>query len=78
MLKDIKSDPQLKSIPVIILTGSESERERLEAYKGYANACLTKPPDWEALADLIEAFSEFWVSTATLPSVRDFAGDTHR
>ena len=78
VLKEIKSDPQLKSIPVIILTGSESERELLEAYMEYANACLTKPPDWEALADLIEAFAEFWVSTAALPSIHDSAVDTHR
>lgn len=69
ILEGIKSDPDLKRIPTIVLTGSKSDAELIEAYEEYANACLIKPVDPDEFADLIQTFAEFWVSTAALPSV---------
>lgn len=67
VLEEIKSDPQLKRIPVTVLTSSQSEDDLTEAYEEYANACLIKPVDPDEFADRIETFAEFWVSTVALP-----------
>ncbi|TYL38600.1 two-component system response regulator [Natronococcus pandeyae] len=67
VLEEIKSDPDLRRIPVIILTSSRAEDDLIDAYETHANACLIKPVDPEQFADRIQAFVEFWVSTATLP-----------
>lgn len=69
VLKEIKSDPQLKWLPVIVLTGSRSETELREAYEEHANSCVTKPVDPDEFIDLIQTFAEFWIVTAELPSV---------
>ena len=75
VLKEIKSDSGLKRIPVIVLTGSESETDVTEAYGAGANACLRKPVDPTEFADRIQAVVEFWQSAAVLPSVST-DGDT--
>lgn len=67
VLEAIKTDPVLKQIPVTILTSSRAEDDLTEAYESYANACLIKPVDPDEFADRIQAFVDFWVSTATLP-----------
>lgn len=67
MLEELKSEPRLKRIPVVVLTGLRSERELPEAYEAHANACLVKPVNPDEFADLIQTCAEFWVSTATLP-----------
>lgn len=72
VLEEIKSDPRLKRLPVIVLTGSNSERELTEAYEARANACLIKPVDPAEFANLIQTFEEFWVSAAALPPIPDY------
>ncbi|MFC6763867.1 response regulator [Natrinema soli] len=67
VLKEIKSDPGLKRLPVIILTSSQADDDLADAYTKYANACLLKPVDPEEFADRIQSLVDFWVSTATLP-----------
>lgn len=67
LLEEIKSDAELRLIPVIILTGSKSDTDLVEAYEKSANACLTKPVDPDEFGDLFERVTEFWVSTAALP-----------
>lgn len=67
VLEEIKSDPDLRRIPVTILTSSQAEDDLIGAYETHANACLIKPVDPEEFADRIQTFVEFWVSTATLP-----------
>ncbi|WP_265107897.1 response regulator [Halosolutus halophilus] len=69
VLEEIKSDPRLKRIPVVVLTGSESEDDLIRAYEAYANAYLLKPVDPDEFADRIQAVVEFWLFTATLPPV---------
>ena len=74
VLKEIKSDSGLKRIPVVVLTGSESETDVNEVYDAGANACLRKPVDPTEFADRIQAVVEFWQSAAVLPSVSPDGG----
>lgn len=53
VLDEIKSDPQLKQLPVVVLTSSQAEDDLAEAYEAGANACLIKPVDPEKYADLM-------------------------
>jgi len=69
VLEELKSDPNLKRIPVIILTGLKSEADLIEAYDAGANACLLKPVDPAEFADQIQGAIEFWQSIAVLPPV---------
>jgi CheY-like chemotaxis protein len=69
VLREIKSDPGLKRIPVIILTGSESGTDLIEAYNAGANACMLKPVDPKEFADRVQGIVEFWRSIAVLPPV---------
>ncbi len=71
VLEAIKEDPDLRRIPVVVLTSSQSEDDLLDAYREQANACLIKPVDPDAFADGIEAFADFWLSTASLPPAPD-------
>lgn len=69
VLKEIKSDPRLKRLPVIVLTSSRSEDDLIGVYEACANAYLSKPVDPVEFADRIQAVAEFWVSAAALPPV---------
>lgn len=71
VLEEIKSDPRLKQLPVVVLTSSQSEDDLTHAYRKFANACLIKPVDPEEFADRIQTFAEFWMATVTLPSGLD-------
>ena len=68
VLEEIKSDSSLKRIPVIVLTGSKSETDLVEAYESHANACLIKPVDPGAFGELFQSLTDFWVANAALPS----------
>jgi len=73
LLEEIKSTPELKRIPVIILTGSQSETDLGAAYDAHANACLSKPVGPEKFGEMFEAVTEFWLSTAAPPPSVDRA-----
>ena len=68
MLHRIKSDPDLKKIPVVILTTSSSEKDILEAYNNYANCYITKPVDLDKFIDVIHTVEDFWISIVQLPN----------
>lgn len=72
ILEEIKSEPSLKRLPVIILTSSQSTDDLVKAYEAGANACLLKPVDPGEFTDLLQTFTEFWMDTAALPPT---AGD---
>ena len=61
VLKDIKQDPVLRRIPVIILTMSDSATDRLVAYSQHANAYLVKPLDLDDWFETLRAISLFWL-----------------
>jgi CheY-like chemotaxis protein len=67
VLKEIKENNDLKSIPVIILTTSSAEKDILRAYEYQANAYLVKPIDFDEFAKVIKSIEDFWFKAVTLP-----------
>jgi CheY-like chemotaxis protein len=68
VLEEIKGDPDLRHIPVVVLTGSEAREDIAESYDRHTNAYLTKPIDPEEFVDLVGSFENFWLSLAKLPT----------
>lgn len=67
VLRRLKADPELKRIPVIILSSSKAEADIRKAYDAHANAYLKKPSTLEGLLAATEHITKFWMRTATLP-----------
>lgn len=67
VLEELKTDPDLMHIPVIVLTSSKNPGEVLDSYRLHANAYLTKPVDPDDFEAMIHAFEDFWFSFAELP-----------
>ena len=68
VLVDIKQDPKLKRIPVVVLTGSRDEKDVLQSYKQQANAYVTKPLDSDQLVEVVKSIESFWFAVVQLPS----------
>jgi CheY-like chemotaxis protein len=68
VLQAIKSDPELASIPVVVLTTSEAEEDVLRSYSLHANAYVTKPVDFERFIDVVRQIDDFFVTVVRLPS----------
>lgn len=66
-LREIKAHPQLKSIPIIILTTTKSEEEVVKTYVAGANCFITKPANFEELIGVIGSLGKFWLDTASIP-----------
>jgi chemotaxis family two-component system response regulator Rcp1 len=69
VLEEIKSDPELKLIPVIVMTTSRAEQDIVESYELQANAYLTKPISFGEFMDVAESFKSFWFCSVELPPV---------
>ena len=67
VLAEVKADPDLKRIPVVILTTSRDEEDVLRAYDLHANCYVTKPVDLEQFMKIVSQIDEFWVKVVTLP-----------
>jgi CheY-like chemotaxis protein len=67
VLAEIKQDPDLKRIPVCVITSSQAERDVLQAYNNYANCYLTKPVGLAQFVDVVRSLEEFWLSFVKLP-----------
>ncbi len=67
VLEEMKSDPALRRIPVVILTVSEDKEDIRQSYDLQANAYLTKPVSPEDFMDLVQTFEEFWFTLVRLP-----------
>ena len=67
VLAEVKADPDLKRIPVVILTTSRAEEDVLRAYDLHANCYVTKPVDFEQFMRVVREIDEFWVKVVTLP-----------
>lgn len=67
VLAEIRDDPALKRIPVIVLTSSSAEEDVRKSYELQANAFLTKPVDPAKFVEVLESFEQFWISTARFP-----------
>jgi CheY-like chemotaxis protein len=68
VLQAIKSDPDLASIPVVILTTSEAEEDVLRSYSLHANAYVTKPVDFDRFIQVVRQIDEFFVTVVRLPT----------
>ncbi len=68
VLADIKADPELKRIPVVVLTTSEDAKDVFRAYDLHANAYVKKPVDLDQFIKIVEAVEDFWLSVVRLPS----------
>jgi two-component system, chemotaxis family, response regulator Rcp1 len=66
-LAEIKADPNLRRIPVVILTVSKAEEDVLKAYDLHANCYVTKPMDIEQFSKIVKVIDDFWFSIVTLP-----------
>jgi two-component system, chemotaxis family, response regulator Rcp1 len=67
VLAEIKTDPHLKRIPVVILTTSEAEQDILKTYNLHANCYITKPVDLEQFITVVKSIEGFWFSVVKLP-----------
>ena len=67
VLREIKENNNLKSIPVIILTTSSAEKDMVRAYDLHANAYIVKPLDFDEFMTVIGSIQDFWFKAVTLP-----------
>lgn len=67
VLQQIKSDPLLRMIPVVVLTTSSSERDILLTYSHHANCYITKPVDLDKFMQVVRVLEDFWISIVKLP-----------
>jgi two-component system, chemotaxis family, response regulator Rcp1 len=64
VLAELKQDPDLRQIPVVILTSSDSEQAFLDAYDLHANCCVSKPTDQAEYAQVVRKIENFWLAVA--------------
>jgi chemotaxis family two-component system response regulator Rcp1 len=69
VLEEIKDDPALKLIPVVVLTTSEAERDLVRTYGLHANAYVVKPIDLDRFIEVVRAIEDFWFSIVKLPQM---------
>jgi chemotaxis family two-component system response regulator Rcp1 len=67
VLEDMKRDPALQHIPVVVLTSSEAEEDILRSYRLHANCFVTKPVDLDDLSRVLEGIGQFWFNLVKLP-----------
>ncbi len=67
VLADIKADPDLRRIPVVILTSSKADEDILNSYDSHANCYVTKPGDLEQFMEVVMSIEGFWVQIVELP-----------
>lgn len=67
VLRRVKTDPQLASIPVVVLTTSETDEDVAKAYEYHANCYVRKPVDLESFLGVVSAIECFWLTAVKLP-----------
>ena len=72
-LAHIKADPNLKQIPIVVLTTSKAEEDILRTYDTGVNSFITKPVTFEGLVDLVRVLTSYWVQIVELPQVEALA-----
>lgn len=67
VLAEMKADPSLKRIPVIVLTTSQAEEDVARAYDNHANCFISKPVDVDNFVEVVKTFEDFWLTIVKLP-----------
>ncbi len=67
VLADMKSDPALRDIPIVVLTTSSSESDVLDSYQLHANAFVTKPVDYDSFVTAVQQIDDFFTRLVRLP-----------
>ncbi|MBN1522585.1 MAG: response regulator [Candidatus Aureabacteria bacterium] len=67
VLSEIKSDPDLKTIPVVILTTSDAEQDIQKTYEKHVNCYITKPVDLNQFIRVVKGIEDFWLTMVKLP-----------
>ena len=67
VLAEVKADPDLKAIPVVVLTTSQSEEDVLKSYNLGANCFITKPVGMDEFAKVVSTIDDFWFTIVRLP-----------
>lgn len=66
-LREIKSDPELREIPVVVLTTSKAEEDVANSYSDGANSFITKPVSFAALIEVVQTLGKYWLQIVDLP-----------
>jgi CheY-like chemotaxis protein len=67
VLEEIKADPALRSIPIVVLTTSADEEDIARSYQHHANCYITKPVDLDQFLTVVNSIEDFWLSIVRLP-----------
>ena len=67
VLKEIKTNPELKRIPVVVLTTSKAEEDICRSYNLGVNSYITKPVTFDALVEVMKALGKYWLEIVELP-----------
>lgn len=70
VLSELKDDPELRKIPVVILTTSQAEEDIVRSYHNHANCYITKPVDFERFMRVVRSLEDFWLAVVRLPKNR--------
>jgi len=68
VLAEIKADPSLKRIPVVVLTTSKAEEDVIRTYDLNANCYITKPVDFDKFLSVVKSIDAFWLTVVNLPT----------
>lgn len=71
VLSEIKDDPELKLVPVVVMTTSAAERDLIKSYDLHANAYVVKPMDLNQFIEVVRAIENFWFTVVKLPQMND-------
>jgi chemotaxis family two-component system response regulator Rcp1 len=72
VLAEMKADPALKHIPVVVLTTSRAEEDVLRSYNLYANCYITKPVDLDQFIRVVQSIQDYWFTIVKLPPSTGF------
>ena len=67
VLAELKADPELKQIPVVVLTTSSAELDIVKSYQLHANCYITKPLDLDQFVNVVRSIDDFWLTVVRLP-----------
>jgi CheY-like chemotaxis protein len=73
-LKEIKSDPKLRQIPIVVLTTSKTEEDIYRSYDLGVNSYITKPVSFEGLVDIVITLTRYWLKIVELPPEKEPEG----